>query len=169
MAHHTIRCTDEDCKIIYRHYATLYFVIVVDSSESELAVLDLIHVFVESLDKAFEQVCELDVRRVCVCLRPCACIVVLASLRIDGCALFVQMIFNPDRTFFILDELIQGGMVLETRLEAILEAVADQNKVGILLCVGVLSPQLSGQIGGANFSLLFVPGQLRRLKRTRTH
>ncbi|XP_015750860.1 PREDICTED: AP-3 complex subunit sigma-2-like, partial [Acropora digitifera] len=49
-----------DFKIIYRHYATLYFVFCVDSSESELGILDLIQVFVETLDKCFENVCELD-------------------------------------------------------------------------------------------------------------
>ncbi|XP_042164644.1 AP-3 complex subunit sigma-1-like [Oncorhynchus tshawytscha] len=47
-------------KLIYRHYATLYFVFCVDSSESELGILDLIQVFVETLDKCFENVCELD-------------------------------------------------------------------------------------------------------------
>ncbi|XP_051524530.1 AP-3 complex subunit sigma-1-like isoform X4 [Myxocyprinus asiaticus] len=31
-------------KLIYRHYATLYFVFCVDSSESELGILDLIQV-----------------------------------------------------------------------------------------------------------------------------
>ncbi|XP_059975120.1 AP-3 complex subunit sigma-1-like isoform X3 [Mesoplodon densirostris] len=49
-----------DNKLIYRHYATLYFVFWVDSSESELGILDLIQVFVETLDKCFENVCELD-------------------------------------------------------------------------------------------------------------
>jgi len=34
----------EKLQIIYRNYATLYFVFVVDSSESELGVLDLIQV-----------------------------------------------------------------------------------------------------------------------------
>ena len=34
----------EDFKLIYRHYATLYFVFCVDSSESELGILDLIQV-----------------------------------------------------------------------------------------------------------------------------
>ena len=33
-----------DVKIVYRHYATLYFVFCVDSSESELGILDLIQV-----------------------------------------------------------------------------------------------------------------------------
>lgn len=35
-----------DNKLIYRHYATLYFVFCVDSSESELGILDLIQVSV---------------------------------------------------------------------------------------------------------------------------
>jgi AP-3 complex subunit sigma len=43
-----------DCRLIYRHYATLYFIFCVDSSESELGILDLIQVFVETLDKCFE-------------------------------------------------------------------------------------------------------------------
>ena len=43
-----------------RHYATLYFVLCVDQSESELGILDLIQVFVETLDRCFENVCELD-------------------------------------------------------------------------------------------------------------
>ncbi|GAA5980318.1 hypothetical protein JCM21900_004653 [Sporobolomyces salmonicolor] len=35
---------DEDLRVIYRHYATLYFAFVVDQSESELGILDLIQV-----------------------------------------------------------------------------------------------------------------------------
>ena len=34
----------DETRIVYRSYATLYFVFVVDSSESELGVLDLIQV-----------------------------------------------------------------------------------------------------------------------------
>ena len=41
----------DSTKLIYRHYATLYFIFVADSSESELGILDLIQVFVEALDK----------------------------------------------------------------------------------------------------------------------
>ena len=67
----------EKLRVVYRNYATLYFVFVVDAAESELGILDLIQVspvvvpkahtithllqvFVESLDRAFENVCELD-------------------------------------------------------------------------------------------------------------
>ena len=51
----------KDTKLIYRHFATLYFVFAVDNAESELGILDLIQVFVEVLDKCFENVCELDI------------------------------------------------------------------------------------------------------------
>lgn len=51
---------DDDLRVIYRHYATLYFAFVIDQSESELGILDLIQVLVESLDRCFENVCELD-------------------------------------------------------------------------------------------------------------
>lgn len=51
---------EDELRVIYRHYATLYFVFVVDQSESELGILDLIQVFVESLDRCFENVCKLD-------------------------------------------------------------------------------------------------------------
>lgn len=68
----------EKLRVVYRNYATLYFVFVVDGAESELGILDLIQVrrsepscsiagltrypqvLVESLDRAFENVCELD-------------------------------------------------------------------------------------------------------------
>ena len=35
---------DETLRVIYRHYATLYFAFVVDEAESELGILDLIQV-----------------------------------------------------------------------------------------------------------------------------
>ncbi|KAK8949534.1 AP-3 complex subunit sigma [Platanthera zijinensis] len=50
----------EDTRLVYKHLATMYFVFVFDSSENELAMLDLIQVFVETLEKCFKNVCELD-------------------------------------------------------------------------------------------------------------
>lgn len=88
-----------DYKLIYRHYATLYFVFCVDSSESELGILDLIQVFVETLDRCFENVCELD------------------------------LIFHVDKVHYILNELVMGGMVLETNMSEILARIEDQNKL----------------------------------------
>lgn len=88
-----------DYKLIYRHYATLYFVFCVDSSESELGILDLIQVFVETLDKCFENVCELD------------------------------LIFHADVVHYILSELVMGGMVLQTNMNDILARIEEQNKL----------------------------------------
>mmetsp|Transcript_22878 Transcript_22878/g.25455 ORF Transcript_22878/g.25455 Transcript_22878/m.25455 type:complete len:171 (+) Transcript_22878:22-534(+) len=86
----------KNTKIVYRQYATLYFIFWVDDSESELGILDLIQVFVESLDSCFENVCELDI------------------------------IFSMDKVHYILKEIVMGGMVLDTDMAAILKAYNDQ-------------------------------------------
>jgi AP-3 complex subunit sigma len=88
----------DDTKIIYRHYATLFFVFAVDQQESDLGILDLIQVFVEALDRCFENVCELD------------------------------LIFHSDKVNYILDEIIMAGMVLETNINTIIQAISEQDK-----------------------------------------
>lgn len=70
-----------------------------DQQESDLGILDLIQVFVEALDKCFENVCELD------------------------------LIFHSDRVHYILDEVVMGGMVLETNIHSVLQAIKDQAKM----------------------------------------
>lgn len=55
--------------------------------------------FVETLDKCFENVCELD------------------------------LIFHVDKVHYILNELVMGGMVLETNMNEILSRIEDQNKL----------------------------------------
>ena len=58
-----------DYKIIFKRYhtpltlyryASLYFVAGVEKDDNELIVLDVIHHFVEVLDRYFGNVCELD-------------------------------------------------------------------------------------------------------------
>ena len=66
-----------------------------DSSESELAILDLIQAYVQCLDKCFENVCELD------------------------------LVFNYGQAGLILDEFIMGGLVIETSSAKILQIHAD--------------------------------------------
>ncbi|OBA23675.1 Adaptor protein complex sigma subunit, partial [Metschnikowia bicuspidata var. bicuspidata NRRL YB-4993] len=87
----------DDIKVIYRHYATLYFVFVVDDQESELGILDLIQVFVECLDKCFTNVCELD------------------------------LVFGWQVLQTVLEEIVQGGMVIDTNIARIVTAVDDAN------------------------------------------
>ncbi|ODQ68381.1 hypothetical protein NADFUDRAFT_44964 [Nadsonia fulvescens var. elongata DSM 6958] len=89
----------EDIRVIYRHYATLYFVFIVDEQESELGILDLIQVFVECLDRCFENVCELD------------------------------LVFGWQTLQTVLDEIVQGGMVVETSIKKIVTAVDEANGV----------------------------------------
>lgn len=89
---------DEPLTLLYRHYATLYFIIISDSLESPLGLLDLIQVFVQALDQLFENVCELD------------------------------LIFNFEMLHATLEEMIIGGCVVETDLAKIVAAVKEQKK-----------------------------------------
>ncbi len=56
-------------------------------------------VFVETLDRCFENVCELD------------------------------LIFHVDKVHHILNELVMGGMVLETNMNEILAKINEQDKL----------------------------------------
>lgn len=88
-----------DLCLVYRNYATLFFVFLIDNSESQLAILDLIQVFVESLDKCFKNVCELD------------------------------LIFNYDKLDLLLNQIILGGIVLDTSVDSIIANFQAQLKV----------------------------------------
>ena len=114
----------DSTKIIYRHYATLYFVFAVDKQESDLGILDLIQVFVESLDKCFENVCELD------------------------------LIFHSDKVNYILDEIIMAGMVLETNIKHILMAVGEQNKLHASTNKPTQASAVAGRAAGAAVSAM---------------
>ena len=50
-----------DKKIVYKRYASLFFICCVDSTDNELITLEMIHLFVEVLDRYFGNVCELDI------------------------------------------------------------------------------------------------------------
>eukprot|EP00501_MAST-03F_sp_TOSAG23-6_P002224 GSMAST32.ASY1.ANO1.2324.1 assembled CDS len=43
----------KDQKIVYKRYASLYFVAVIDNNDNELICLEMIHHFVEVLDRYF--------------------------------------------------------------------------------------------------------------------
>lgn len=89
---------DQDIQVIYKNYATLYFTFIVDDQESELAILDLIQTFVESLDRCFAEVNELD------------------------------LIFNWQTLESVLEEIVQGGMVIETSVPKIVAAIDQLNR-----------------------------------------
>jgi AP-3 complex subunit sigma len=117
------KADDDQLRVIYRHYATLYFVFIVDESESELGILDLIQVFVEALDRSFENVCELD------------------------------LIFHFEEVHAILDEIIQGGLVLETNIAEIAASVQAASKARKLSAA-----QGASTAGGLNSAWTPPPG-----------
>jgi AP-4 complex subunit sigma-1 len=88
-------------KVIYRRYASLYFIIGVEDEEvNELAYLEFIHTLVETLDKYFENVCELDI------------------------------MFNLEKTHFIIEEMIMNGAIVETNKAIILGQIYALEKAG---------------------------------------
>merc|ERR1712020_515736 len=86
-----------DLKIIYKRYASLYFCAAIDITDNELLTLEIIHRYVELLDKYFGSVCELDI------------------------------IFNYEKAYFMLDELLIGGEIQETSKKNVLKAIAAQD------------------------------------------
>uniref|UniRef100_A0A7S2U0L5 AP complex subunit sigma n=2 Tax=Lotharella TaxID=74819 RepID=A0A7S2U0L5_9EUKA len=87
-----------DYKCVYRRYASLFFIVGVDGQTNELGVLELIHNLVETLDKYFENVCELDI------------------------------MFNIEKAHFILDEMICNGNIIETNKANILRPIKLMDK-----------------------------------------
>lgn len=51
----------QNYKVIYKRYASLYFIVLCDKDDNELIGLEIIHHFVECLDDYFVNVCELDI------------------------------------------------------------------------------------------------------------
>jgi AP-1 complex subunit sigma 1/2 len=87
----------KDKKVIYKRYASLYFIACVDKDDNELIVLEQIHLFVEVLDRYFGNVCELDI------------------------------IFNFHKAYYILDELFIGGQLQETSKAEVLRICASMD------------------------------------------
>jgi len=86
-------------KIVYKRYAGLFFCLCVDTNDNELAYLEAIHLFVETLDSFFQNVCELD------------------------------LVFNFYKVYAILDEIILAGEIVETGKKVILNRLADLEKL----------------------------------------
>ena len=86
-------------KLIYRRYAGLFFTIAVDISDNELSYLETIHLFVELLDSYFSNVCELDI------------------------------VFNFNKVYSMLDEYMLAGEIQETSKREILDRVKLQEKM----------------------------------------
>ncbi|KAJ2078409.1 hypothetical protein H4R24_004492 [Coemansia sp. RSA 988] len=87
-----------DTKVVYRKYASLYFVAGIDLDDNELIMLEIIHRYVEILDRFFGNVCELD------------------------------LIFQFQKAYFILDEMIMAGELQESSKKTILKVLSQQDE-----------------------------------------
>ncbi|XP_039044585.1 AP-2 complex subunit sigma-like [Hibiscus syriacus] len=86
-------------KVIYWRYAGLFFCLCANITDNEFAYLESIHLFVEILDHFFSNVCELD------------------------------LVFNFQKVYLILDEFILAGELQETRKKAIIERMGELEKL----------------------------------------
>lgn len=89
----------KDLKIVYKRYASLYFLAAVEIDDNQLVTLEIIHRYVEILDKYFGSVCELDI------------------------------IFNFEKAYYILDELLLGGEIQESGKKRTHEMIQAQDRM----------------------------------------
>ena len=86
----------EKRKLIYRNFGNIYIALVIDDLENELAMLDFVNVIVKVFDDIFHGVTE------------------------------THIINNPEKVYLIMDELISGGMVIETNKNVVVKAYLDK-------------------------------------------
>ena len=86
-------------KVVYRRYASLFVVAGISPDDNELTMLEVIHRFVEVLDRYFGNVCELD------------------------------LIFNFQKAYQVLDELLMAGELQESSKKSVLRVVMQGDNV----------------------------------------
>jgi AP-1 complex subunit sigma 1/2 len=84
-------------KVIYKRFASLYFITLCDKEENELIILELLQHFVECLDRYFGNVCELDI------------------------------IFNFHKAYYIIEEILSGGNIQESDRKEIQKILTEQD------------------------------------------
>ncbi|OWM67569.1 hypothetical protein CDL15_Pgr028432 [Punica granatum] len=82
-----------------RGYASLYFCMCIDPEDNELEILEIIHHYVEILDRYFGSVCELD------------------------------LIYNFHKAYYVLDELLIAGELQESSKKTIARLIAAQDSL----------------------------------------
>ncbi|MCJ1351640.1 MAG: hypothetical protein MMC33_001624 [Icmadophila ericetorum] len=95
-------CSDSgvlDTKVVYRRYASLFFIAGCASTDNELVTLEIVHRYVEQMDKYYGNVCELDI------------------------------IFNFQKAYFILDELLLAGEMQESSKKNVLRCISQQDSL----------------------------------------
>lgn len=85
--------------MVYRRYASLFFIAGCSSTDNELITLEIVHRYVEQMDKYYGNVCELDI------------------------------IFNFQKAYFILDELLLAGEMQESSKKNVLRCISQQDSL----------------------------------------
>jgi AP-1 complex subunit sigma 1/2 len=88
-----------DSKVVYRRYASLFFIAGCASTDNELITLEIVHRYVEQMDKYYGNVCELDI------------------------------IFNFQKAYFILDELLLAGELQESSKKNVLRCISQEDSL----------------------------------------
>ncbi|KAI1308569.1 Maf1 regulator-domain-containing protein [Xylaria venustula] len=89
----------KDTKIVYRRYASLFFIAGCSSDDNELITLEIIHRYVEQMDKYYGNVCELDI------------------------------IFSFTKAYYILDEILLAGELQESSKKNVLRCIGQQDSL----------------------------------------
>lgn len=84
---------------MYRRYASLFFIAGSASEDNELITLEIIHRYVEQMDKYYGNVCELDI------------------------------IFSFTKAYYILDEILLAGELQESSKKNILRCIGQQDSL----------------------------------------
>ncbi|KAK9448386.1 AP complex, mu/sigma subunit [Limtongia smithiae] len=87
----------KETKVVYRRYASLFFIAGIESTDNELITMDVIHRYVEQMDRYYGSVCELDI------------------------------IFNFQKAYYILDELLLAGELQESSKRDVLRRISEQD------------------------------------------
>ncbi|KAG0125880.1 clathrin adaptor complex small chain-domain-containing protein [Tuber indicum] len=121
----------KDSKVVYRRYASLFFIAGIDSGDNELITLEIVHRYVEQMDKYYGNVCELDI------------------------------IFNFQKAYFILDELLIAGELQESSKKNVLRCISQEDaledmEVSLKLPLSHILPSLFPSSHTPAFSLAVV-------------
>ena len=85
-------------KLVFKTFGSTFLALILDDSENELAIMDFISVIMSCFDEIFKGVCEVD------------------------------LIMNPEKIYFMMDEMISGGIVIETNKEEIIKNYNEKMK-----------------------------------------
>ncbi|TVY21661.1 AP-1 complex subunit sigma-1 [Lachnellula arida] len=126
-----------DSKIVYRRYASLFFIAGCNSTDNELITLEIVHRYVEQMDKYYGNVCE-------VCWAPILGPYYSFRLYTDNRLVGHRMsyppllqrsridkpqIFNFQKAYFILDELLLAGEMQESSKKNVLRVISAQDSI----------------------------------------